>query len=990
MKRSSLCLLLGFALPLLGQVNTATIYGSVADPTGAAIPGAQAELRNELTATTSAATSNADGQFTFTFVPVGKYTLTVRHPGFTEQVRQGLDLAAGLQLRLNFELQISSSKQTVTVSGGATLLNLASSDQHTTIDNRNVTELPLAKKDWSGLLQLGNGVAKAGSNGDGVSLNGLPPAGFSLTVDGTNAFEDAELPTVGFYGRFNTINTVNSEAIAEVSMSKGIAPASVAGSMSGNINLITKSGTNQFHGSLLEVNSVAAYNARNQFLAKNPGSTFNQFGGSLGGPIIRDKLFFFGNYEGTRLSAFSAISGTVPTSEFVDSTLKVAPEYSSIFSVFPAPNQSYAAGSETAQFIGTGAAVANDNNAVGRFDYYISSNNLVTLRYTRSRPFKLAPNVIAIDPQVTTGHDDTYNAQYTHSTPSWTFVTRAGYNRTNILRINEAYGLGLDGVSFGFSVGAPESFIKRGDITSWEETVAKVIGRHSIQFGGIVQVNDSGRIDHTLNAFSYSTLSDFLANIPSQVQINFQLNPYRLRTYQTGGFFQDDYRVNANLTLNLGVRYDCFSVPKERDGRLFVREATALGPGYGDFRPADAIYRPDWANFAPRLGFAWSVGPDRKTVIRGGSGLFFSPHPIQGAAASAVLNGPNQPFRITLNRAQALTQGLNYPIPDSVMDQLQNSSNPLANTAISDHFPNPYSIQWMLGVERELPGSMVLETNYVGNRALHLNMVRMLNLPDRITGIAPDPSFGSFRYYDGSDASWYDSLQVSLKKRLSNGLTFGFYYTWAHNISYGDGDLWLQANPQDNNNLRADRVPTPYDVRHTVSANFVYEPRFDRWFHASHGTGKLLSEGWQVSGIVTANTGLPVNITESKSSYPSSRPDVLGGVNTIFDDYTSTLQYLNPAAFPAVSIIQASGAAARPGDLGRYAVRAPGQWNLDASLAKSFSIRENCRLQLRADAFDALNHTNLGGLQTDISKSTFGRLTSATPRSLQIGARLVF
>lgn len=972
-----------------GQANTATIYGNVTDQSGAVLPAATITATNGLTGIKTTAVPDSGGRFTFNFLPVGVYTFVVEAAGFQSQARDGVTLSAGQTVQLAFQLAINSAKESITVSGEPTPLNTESSEQHSTIGTQNVQELPLAKKDWTGLLQLGNGVTKTATS---VSLNGLPPSGFYLTVDGTNAFADAELPGVGFYGGFNTINTINSEAIAEVSFTKGIAPASAGSSMSGTINLITKSGTNQYHGSLLELNSVAAFNARNQFLATKPGSTFNEFGGSFGGAIIHDKLFFFGNYEGTRTHAFTAVSGSVPTKEFVAQVLASAPEYQPILAQFPLPTQPYAAGAQTAQYTGSAATVANDNNAVGRLDYYVDSNDLLTFRYTRARPYSSVPNKVAIDPRDTTGHDDTYNAQYTHSAPSWTSVARMAWNRMNILRADEGYGDQLPGFSFGFSVGAPEVFAKRGSIFSGEETIAKVIGRHSLQLGFVLQRNNSGRTDDTTTSYSYSTLPDLLANIPNSLAVSFPLTLYQLRSYQFGGFVQDDFRVTSNFTLNLGLRYDHFTVPKERDGRVYTREASALGPGFGPYKPADQAYDADWNNFAPRLGFAWTVGKDRKTVVRGGSGIFVSPHPVQGAAASTVLAGPNVPFHLTLNRAQGISQNLKYPLArDAILANIKATSASISNIAIADHFPNPYSIQWMLSIERQLPAGMVLETSYVGNRGLHLNETRTENLPDRITGIAPnpDPSFGQFRYFDGSDSSWYNALQVLLEKRFSKGFAYGVHYTYANNISYGDADLWLQTPPQDNNNIRADKGPTPFDIRHTFNANALYEFPLARWVGTNSHVGRLALEGWQVSSILTASTGLPANITESKSAYPSSRPDATG-LDPTFSNYTDTLQYLNPAAFVAVPLVTASGATARPGNLGRNAIRLPGRWSIDASLAKNLNFSERFHFQLRGDAFNALNHTNLTGLDTNISNATFGRLTSATARTIQIGARLNF
>lgn len=984
------CILLLIFLPASGQVNTAVITGIVTDATGGQVPGAELQLQNEQTGAAFNVTSNDSGQYTFNFIPVGRYSLTARHAGFQEQVRRALELSAGATVNLDIHLEISTSRQQVEVTSEAPLVDTSTSDQHATLTTRQVTDLPTAKLDWTNLLKTDPGVNKAGNNG--VTMNGLPPASFSLTVDGTTSSPDAELPSLGFYQGFNVINTINPDAIQEISTTKGIAPASVAGSMSGNINIISKGGTNQFHGSLFEINSVNAYNARNQFLTTNPHSVYNVFGGSVGGPILHDRLFFFTNVEVVRNRTFSALSDNVPTPEYIAQTLAVAPVYRSVFSVYPLPNQPYAAGAQTGQYTAAASQVQDDSNGVGRIDWNITSKNLFTGRYTRSRPERLQPRAIAINPRVSTGHGDVWNGQYTHSEATWTSVTRYGLNRLFLDRADEGLGAGLDQVKFNFDTVGSEVFQKKGLAQSWEETIALNRGRHSIQFGGIINRNRAGRIDDNTNSFSYANQADFIANIPNQIQINFPVPFYQLHVYQFGGFIQDDFRVRPNLTINAGLRYDYFTVPEESHGRVFNRAPTALGPGFGSFRPPDQMYDSYWPNFGPRLGFSWGLGKDRKTVLRGGAGMFFNPHPIFGGPieVSAPTAG-TVPNRLTLSRAQALALGLRYPVNTSaLLSQLIATGAPIANTAISPYFPNPYSIQWTLGVQRELPKNMVLDVAYVGNHGVHLNMVRTVNLPDRITGIAPNPAFGQFRYYDASDASKYNALQISLLKRYSSGLSFTVAYAYASNMAFGDGDLLLNSNPQDNNNLRADYGPTPYDIRNNFNATAVYELPFARLLGRQDRPSRLLLEGWQLSGIFTGSSGLPVNITNGKSSYPNSRPDVAAGVNPIFSNFETTLQYFNPTAFVPVPLAAASGASIRPGNLGRNALRAPGIENLDASLGKTFLATERVKFQLRGDFFNALNHTNLAGVVTDVSKTTFGRLTSATARTIQIGGRLTF
>ncbi|MGH7240225.1 MAG: hypothetical protein ACREHG_09230, partial [Candidatus Saccharimonadales bacterium] len=256
----------------------------------------------------------------------------------------------------------------------------------------------------------------------------------------------------------------------------------------------------------------------------------------------------------------------------------------------------------------------------------------------------------------------------------------------------------------------------------------------------------------------------------------------------------------------------------------------------------------------------------------------------------------------------------------------------------------------------------------------------------------PDPALGQFRYYQAANVSNYNAWQTSLTRRLRNGLQFGVNYTWSRSFAYDSyGDLDLNGvTTQDNNNFRAGYGPTNYDIPSYLSANVVYRLPLDPLSHLGGRAGKEILGGWQVSTIITASSGSPVNILDGNSSYPADRPDRANNVSFYLPGYSNTLRYINPSAFALVPLVSASGAQIRPGDLSRNLLRGPGMWNIDLGLAKSFSLWERVRLQIRADAFNSFNHTNLSGLRTNISSSSFGLLTSATARAIQLGARLTF
>lgn len=380
----------------------------------------------------------------------------------------------------------------------------------------------------------------------------------------------------------------------------------------------------------------------------------------------------------------------------------------------------------------------------------------------------------------------------------------------------------------------------------------------------------------------------------------------------------------------------------------------------------------------------------RSTVVRAGFGMFSNPHPMQ-PITGMILDGPNVPYRLTLNRSQALAMGLNFPVDTpALMQQIEDSGAPQVSSTISPYFPNPYSIQWTADVQHDFGHGMILDTAYVGNHGLHETIVRNTNLPDRLTGTVLDPVFGSFRYYDSSDANRHEAWQTSFRKRFAAGPAFGANYTWSKDLSFGDADLGLQMLPQNNDDLRADIGPTPYDVRHSFNASAAYLPRFEKLLGLNSTPIKAILGGWEVSGIFTAQTGFPVNVMNGASSYPSDRPDYACGVDPYPSDWQDTRLFLNGAAFNPVPVVKASGAQAQPGNLGRYALRGPGAWNFAFSAAKNFSFGERVNLKLRADMFDSFNHANLSGLVTDISKSSFGTLTSAASRSIQLGAKVTF
>ena len=1000
---------------LYAQQSTATLSGTVTDPSGAAIPGASVTLENVSRGVSRTAVSGPDGRFLFDFLVVGIYQLTVSERGFNNVVRSGLELTTGQVLDIPLQMQVQQQTQTVEVQAEAAALATSSVEQVGTVNTAQVQELPVAHLDWTNLMGLNVGTTKppqgitinsTSAVGSGMNINGLPSAGYNFTVDGTNASNNMEFTAFNFYQAAGLINAVNNDSIEEVSTVKGVPAAVVGGGMSGNINIVTKGGTNEYHGSVHEVNEVSLFDARNQFLTSRPRTTFNDYGVSLGLPILKNKLFFFGSFEEAFLSATKAITGGVPSPYLIS----IAPAvYQPLFKLFPHAPQPANPTATTSQYFGAASNFQKDNNGVYRLDYYANTNNILAFRWIRSRPYVVSPALLPANPRHYFDDGSELNANYTHSSAHWTENSRFAFNHTYF---NREDALLTDpnflNMSFGWSSSGSKLLNWYGSYTTFQEAVSYVHGIHTIQFGGIFERGVANELQIAPVFMLYSNLTQFLNDTPSSFQLELHSLPsgqpyFQHITDQIGEYFQDDVRLSSSLTLNLGVRYDIWTVPGESGAnRVFNRgidpNNPQLGPGFGPI--INYFYKPDHTQIQPRIGLAYNLFGNGKTVLRAGFGKLSMGHTLYEAVTQTYQLGPAVPFQYTMNQAQTTASGLRYPYNSAgFVQDLTNleaagviSSNlPVTNT-INTHFPDPYSLQWVFGVQQALPWGMTLEVDYNGNRGLHENFYEVLNKANRITGVSPVPNFGSVVYSDVDDRSKYAALQTTLRKRLQNGLAFTVAFNYSRVSSFGDADNLLNTAPQDPYNFHTEWGPAPFDINRRFVANVIYDIPFTKWMATSNRVATLLLGGWQVSGVFTGQSGMPANIVDSASANAVDRPDAAAnGISPYLSGYQTGLnQYLNIAAFTLVPISPLSGEQIRPGNLSRNAIRSPGLENLDASLAKNFQITERFRMQLRADTFNTINHTNLSGLVTAINTSTFGRLTQATARTMQLGARLTF
>lgn len=1012
-----LCVCAGIVVPASSasaQVTTATFYGIVNDASGAALPGATVTLRHDETGGVSTKVTDGSGEFVFGFVPVGLYTLKIELSGFKTSESRGLALSAGQNVRVTYVLELGRLEETVTVAGVSPLVNSVAPEQVQNFSRDEVTELPLGRRNFSNVLRIGTGVTPASEGG--FRLNGLGRNGTKVTVDGTDASGNPEGRSTSMYQGFQYVDLVSLEAIQEVQTIKGVIPAEYGHALGGNINVITRSGTNAFHGSAFENHQNESLNARNRFADSKQNLDFNQFGASMGGPIRRERVFFFSAYEGYRETTDSLVQGEVPTPQLRARLLGAQPVYRLALDTLPLPNQPHAATANTGRFLGVRPGSAHDNHAVLKTDLRLFGTSNLAVTYTRGRPYRLTPRVSEVNPRTFQGIQERMTGSFVTGGARWTTETRFGYNFNDIDRIDRFWDFvdpnkaesvvggrrlpTMSGLGFGTADSEIAEYGRGGAVWTIEQKYARTAGRHSFKFGGLYSRRGGGRANIENPRIRYENLDDMLANVPSRVQVTFGVNPYRSRSVEAGGFAQDDWRVTSRLVLNLGLRYDYFSnfvayPVTDSPAGLFnpdgLRDEANFA--FGPFRDPQNPFEPDPVNIGPRFGFAWTVDEAARTVVRGGAGLMFSPL-IWGTFNNAVANGPTQPFRVIYGKTEAAALGLRFPVyNEDILPLVQGSSQ----TQVSDIFdPNihaPYSLNTYLGLQRSLGSNLAIETAYVGTRGYEFPMYRTFNPVDRATGRRPNPNLGEGNYIDNSQSTSYHSWQTSLRKRYANKLSFGVHYTWGRTLAYTGGDIGatFQGDAtnavQDFQEWRRELGPATGDIRHLFVSDWVYGlPDLEgRPALMRHTLG-----GWQLAGVARANTGTPFNVSEP-SSRSASRPDLVDVDHAIFDDFRSTLQYLNPAAFVAVPKSAVSGATLRAGTYGNYALRGPGSFSVDLSFAKNFALPRSLKLQVRTDVFNAFNRVNYTNVTTNIESRTFGQLTGAAgARAIQLNTRLSF
>jgi Carboxypeptidase regulatory-like domain/TonB dependent receptor len=987
------CLVLSLSLPLLAQVDRASLNGTITDPSGAVVAGASIDVYFASTGFKRAVLSSGAGTYVISALPIGRCQITVHATGFQSQQILDLVLTVGETRTLDFPLTVSTSTDTIQVAASAVALEQDTAETGGVIGSQQVKGLPINGRNWAGLMVLIPGAINTGIG----NQTGIRFAGHGLD-DNKLVFDGADATGILRQSQKTDLRLqISSEAIAEFRVNSSLYSAEFGGAGGGQADVVSKSGSDAFRGSLFEFFRNDKLNSRSPFDPSTvPPFHLNQFGGSLGGPIVKDRTFFFINNEGLRQTLGQTLIGFVPSDSYRAKVLQTSPQLQAILNTYPL-GQTATTNSNVSSWTGAGRQVQNENFALVKIDHRFSDATTAYARFNLDQGQLQVPNGDSSgylrDTLLTDDAPKNGILELQHIfSPNLINETTAGVNRVPFTTTNQS-ALPIQVQVAGLTTLRDNlQQIQHSTTYSGSDTLSFVHGRHSLKAGfGLrrVQINLGNSAETQL---TYANANNFATDALDSAAILASVPDAGARKTEYSAFVQDEIKLKPNVTLSLGLRYDYFGVFSELKNRARAFDPETCG---GFCAPAAAWYNPDPTNAAPRVALTWApTSLHGKTVIRTGYGLYY------GEAQLGDLTGPlnNITSRITLTSAQIA--GLTYPV-DPFIALGQSIGN--APRALFRNRRNQRIGQWGFSVQQQLPGQMLLDVGYLGNKGTHMFTRTYTNAINPLTGQRALAGFSLTDYKRMDGNSEFNGLSVTLKRQFSNGWLLGANYLWSHNIDDAGTGGGEAVYPQEIACRSCERASADQDVRHSFTSSAIYQLPFgpERKYLAGSGVAGKVLGGWELSGIGTARTGVPVNVTVSRSanalpdgnSTSPQRPDLVPGVSLVPTGGQTPGNWINPAAFA----IPANGTW---GNAGRNLVRAPGLWQIDTALTKRNRISEQVGLEFRAEAFNLLNHSQFGLPNANFSAlGSFGRITqplnsgatgTGTPRQLQLMLRLSF
>jgi outer membrane receptor protein involved in Fe transport len=1032
-------LALATASVVRAQQIEARVIGKVLDQSQAVLPGVTVNVTSVQTGAVRTVATGPDGTYTVTNLNPGRYVVQLELSGFQPRSRE-ITLGVGHTETVDGVLSVGGVTEAVNVSASAPVLDTASARLGVNVSPEEVQNLPVNGRNFANLMTLAPGATSDGNGGwASVRFNGKSNQQNYLNydgVDGTYVWDASPgyLNATGSQFRLQT----SMESVAEFRVNSGLAPAESGLGAGGNITVISKSGGNRFTGSLFDYVRNDALDSASQYDDRKQKLELNQFGGSLGGPIVSNRTFFFGSYEGLDQTTGLSFTEAVPSDlaiqrinagQFVGTqaglsaarTQAVAP----LLAGFP---RGTVATSNPLLALATldTQAKQNEHSFSVRLDHRFNNSQMIYGRLLFSDGEVDTPDR-TVTPRRVLASQNPVNVVVNHQSIFGASIineAKIGYNRpkydalafgpsgydpvqvslSGTVTSQSADARGTTGVArSGLLVRATSNASTNGQAynphsLSLSDALTMTRGGHTLKFGGEYRKIDSQFRFLGSTEITYADINAFIDNRPQQVAVSLDSPVFHPQQWYGIGFVQDTWRVTDRLTLELGLRYDFYSVVRERDDMarpFFIEENDfASGCTSTSLSCAEDFYNPDKNNFAPRLSAVFQLTP--KTVLRAGYGHFYGPGQFEDRI---------QPIENYIDRQRVQdTQvaNLQYPVDPATYRNL------LSIRGYTHERPDEYNVQYGTSVSQELPYQVNLTIGYTGSRGKDMFLRGVANTFNDATRVRPNAPVGQVDYktsgcvdglviagrsVSGCGRASYDAFQIGATRRFHVGLTGGLQYQYSRNkgTTQGSNEAVTASNTFD---FESEYGTNQTDIPHTFNGSLIYMPPFDG----------PIAGGWRIGGIVNARSGVPINVTINRpdtvsvggvtvtnvpggNSRGTQRPDLVPGVDPYLKD---GVRWLNPAAF----------AAPMPGTFGnlpRNFLRGPNFWQLDLMASKDIRLSSSQGLQLKIEVFNITNRLNyenpaavlpagtVGQAFTDATAGTFGYMLGPLNRTVGLG-----
>ena len=1015
--------------------TTSTLTGRVVDVSGAVLPGAEVAVRNTETGVQRSVVSDLDGRYAFGLLPVGRYELRARLDGFRPLVREGVQTAIAETTVIDLQLEVGGLTEEVRVTGDSRPVNTSTSELSYLVAGKTLETLPLNGRNYTDLALLQPGVlpyphrdgGSVVAHGLGMSVNGQDPRANVYLLDGTLLNDFTNGPAGSAAG-----TTLGLETVREFRVETNAYSAEFGRNAGGQINVLTKSGSNQPAGSAYYFHRNDALDARNYFdTGDKPDFYRHQFGFTAGGPLQQDRLFYFFGYEGLREKLGRTISTFVPddnarlgllpdpsSGQLV--SIGVHPSVAPYLAEYPRANGPSSGGGIAQYTFGFDQRLQQDY-LQGRLDYNLSPSQQLFARFTFDDGDQALPTDYPQFPRSFLSRNQFFTGEHRWALSSSTLNTfRLGFSRTRVGQAVEAnLSAPLDPFVDGRLVGNIDigGLQRFGPQTSGGVTLTQNVfglhqnlvhsrGRHMIKAGSLVEYYQMNLFNPTFaqGIYNFPNLRSFLENRPALfigLTPDGELDRY-WRSTLLGAYVQDEWQLSRRLSINGGARLEWATVPSEKYGRDVAM------PSLQDRQPTiGALYRNPGVNLAPRGGFAWDATGDGRTSLRGGYGLYFNTNNQQ----NLIVTITNPPFT-----PRPVIGGPTFPSP------------PFGRAGAISIRPMQFDLEyprvhvWNLSVQRELPWQAVATVSYAGSRGRHLLRSNDVNtaLPATLADGTPffppgaprqNTAFSTIELKSSDGDSWYKALIVDVRRRFAQGLAIQSSYTWSRSEDTTQASTFFSDATNGTTTAFPEFIPdynkglSDFHVAHNWVFNFTWEVPFARGLE---GLPRAVFHGWQVAGIAQMRTGNPLTVfvtgNRSRSQWAPSLGPGIGRDRASYAPGRSAAdavigrpdQWFDPTAF-------VTPAAGTFGDTGRGDFEGPDLRTVDLSLTKQarWSRLGDSRLELRLEAFNVFNRANFappnlsvfaGAADVEAPLPNFGRVRSTitSSRQIQLGVRFVF